>query len=171
MASCWSEVVSNSVEQGDLFIDCEIPSLPPTAFSAESASAELILQTVSVIVLTQTCQIEQQKVKNAVICRVASVSKFDEGPDGPRGKQFWSNARSWRDDRFHLLMPPSESSVFGDLLVVDFREIYTPPVAYLQTFTGAKRSRLLSPFLEHLAQRFGYYFMKVALPSELPRHP
>jgi hypothetical protein len=171
MGGCWSEVTTNTIEQGDLIADCEIPSLPASAFDPEASSVEISLQKISAIVLTQTCQIEQQKVKNVVICRVVTVSKFDQGPEGPRGRSFWSNVRSWRDDRFHLLHPPSSSEIFSDLLVADFREIHTPSVSYLKTFAvDKKRARLLSPYLEHLAQRFGYYFMKIALPSELPPH-
>ncbi len=172
MVSCWSEITTNAIEQGDLFVDCEIPNLPTAPFGADASTGDLMLQKMSTIVLTQTCQIEQQKIKNAVICRISTVSLFDRGQDGARGKTFWSNVRSWRDDRFHLLHPPSESDLFAELLVVDFREIYTPSVSYLQTLAvGAKRSRLLSPYVEHLAQRFGYYFMKIALPTKLPTHP
>ncbi len=171
MAGCWSEVETNAIEQGDLLPECEIPTLPLEAFGAQASEIEVMLQKISVIVLTQTCQIEQQKVKNAVVCRVVSVAKFNQGSEGPRGSGFWSNIRGWKDDRFHLLRPPMGSENFFDLLVVDFREIHTPSVAYLQTLTKGNRSRLVSPYVEHLSQRFGYYFTKVALPEELPLHP
>ncbi len=32
-----------------------------------------------------------------------------------------------------------------------------------------KRLRLLSPYKEKLAQSFAYYYMRVALPNDIPR--
>jgi len=165
-------VSSIAIEQGDLLLGCEMPRVPAAAFDRSASTPEISLEEIDTIVLTQTCQIEHGKLKNVVVCRVVTVSQFNQGHDGRTGKDFWSNVRSGRDDRLHLLHPPSGSSAFLDLLVVDFREIFTPPLTYLHTFANSKhRSRLQSPHLEHLAQRFGHYFAKVALPIELPKHP
>jgi hypothetical protein len=172
MSPCWSTVSSKVIEQGDLLLGCEMPRLTSAAFDPAVSTPEFFLERIDAIVLTQSCQLEQGKLKDVVVCRVATVTQFNHAHGDKFGKDFWSNVRSGRDDRLHLLHPTSGSSTFSDLLVVDFREIFTPPLAYLQTFaTGKDRSRLQSPHLEHLAQRFGYYFMKVALPTDLPKHP
>lgn len=58
-----------------------------------------------------------------------------------------------------------------DSLVVDFREIYSLPLAYLKLHAKAldQRWRLNSPFLEHFSQAFARFFMRVGLPSSIQK--
>ena len=58
-----------------------------------------------------------------------------------------------------------------DSFVVDFREIHSLPFEYVLDFvkTKSERPRLNSPFLEHLSQAFARFFMRVGLPTQIPR--
>lgn len=55
----------------------------------------------------------------------------------------------------------------NDSLVVDFRQIYSLPINFLRNFAAKAeiRKRLKSPYLEHTAQSFGRFLMRVGLPS------
>ncbi len=55
-------------------------------------------------------------------------------------------------------------------LVVDFRQIYSLPVAYLRRHAGGlgSRWRLQSPYREHFSQAFARFFMRVGLPTAIP---
>ena len=57
-------------------------------------------------------------------------------------------------------------------LVADFRQIFSLPVGYLTHRADqlGPRQRLLSPYLEHFSQAFARYFMRVGLPSDIPRY-
>jgi hypothetical protein len=56
-----------------------------------------------------------------------------------------------------------------DALVVDFRQIYSLPVSFLRNFAAkaVMRKRLKSPYLEHTAQSFARFFMRVGLPTSI----
>jgi hypothetical protein len=55
-------------------------------------------------------------------------------------------------------------------LVVDFRQIFSLPVAYLRMHAAilGSRWRLQSPFREHFSQAFARFFMRVGLPAAIP---
>jgi hypothetical protein len=55
--------------------------------------------------------------------------------------------------------------------VVDFRQIYSLPFGFLQKEAAKMeaRKRLISPYLEHLAQSFARFFMRVGLPSAIKK--
>jgi hypothetical protein len=64
---------------------------------------------------------------------------------------------------------PSRRSV-ANRSSINFREIYSLPIGYLQQHAVAlgPRWRLQSPFLEHFSQAFARFFMRVGLPSTIP---
>jgi hypothetical protein len=55
-------------------------------------------------------------------------------------------------------------------LVVDFRQIFSLPVAYLRKHAAGldPRWRLESPYREHFSQAFARFFMRVGLPTAIP---
>jgi hypothetical protein len=56
-----------------------------------------------------------------------------------------------------------------DAHIVDFREIHSLPVLFLASHAGklGRRWRLKPPYLEHFAQAFARFFMRVGLPSAI----
>ena len=73
-------------------------------------------------------------------------------------------------DGLHLLASPEEPRNNRQALVVDFRQIFSLPVAYLKRHADqvSHRWRLQSPYLEHFSQAFARFFMRVGLPVDLP---
>jgi len=52
---------------------------------------------------------------------------------------------------------------------VDFRRLYSLPIAYVRhKLEAALHLRLLPPYREHLSQAFARNFMRVGLPVDIP---
>jgi hypothetical protein len=52
--------------------------------------------------------------------------------------------------------------------IVDFHDVYTLPMTFLESFLQNKqqsRLRLRPPYREHLSQAFARFFMRVGLPT------
>lgn len=70
---------------------------------------------------------------------------------------------------FHLLAECSLPGFERELRVVDFRRLYSLPIAYVRRKLGTvPRLRLLPPYREHLSQALARYFMRVGLPVDIP---
>ena len=69
----------------------------------------------------------------------------------------------------HLIEKCDAKAFSFEKQVVDFRAIYTLPKDFVLAFakTQKVRTRLLSPYKEHLSQAFARYFMRVGLPRPL----
>ncbi|HEV3438433.1 MAG TPA: hypothetical protein VG122_13810 [Gemmata sp.] len=85
-------------------------------------------------------------------------------------KGAWEEVRKGRREGLHLLSSQTNPAISRESLVVNFREIYSLPIGYLQQHAAAlgSRWRLQSPFLEHFSQAFARFFMRVGLPSTIP---
>lgn len=86
----------------------------------------------------------------------------------------WRRVKSNKDDRYHYLTAiaaadDAEGEGFADL-AIDFKRYFTirTDEAYAQMDLGARRrTRLLTPYCEHLSDRFSHFQQRVALPDEL----
>lgn len=61
----------------------------------------------------------------------------------------------------------SEDSM--EIYIVDFHDIFTVPLPFLQGIaeTGCGHLCLLPPYREHLSQAFARFFMRVGLPTDI----
>lgn len=71
---------------------------------------------------------------------------------------------------FHVLAACDLSGLQREVRVVDFRRVYSLPVAFVRkkAFDDGPRLRLLPPYREHLSQSFARFFMRVGLPTDVP---
>lgn len=55
--------------------------------------------------------------------------------------------------------------------IVDFHNVYGVPLEFARRFADGKgkRLRLLPPYREHLSQAFARFFMRVGLPTDIPK--
>jgi hypothetical protein len=85
----------------------------------------------------------------------------------------WNEVLKGRVEGLHLLASPAAPDDSHQALVVDFREIYSLPYAYLAAHATrlGPRWRLRSPYLEHFSPAFARFFMRVGLPSTIPNFP
>jgi hypothetical protein len=167
----WELVSGSALMQGDLLPSCNVPfydDLPLAAvpgavvFSGEIVAA---LEAYDVIVLTQSCDLDNTKVRTVATCPVFALEEFESlGMKMTKAAQWWEDIRKGRQAGLHLLPPPDTDDVRKSL-IVDFRVIYSLPLHYVMKHADAigGRWRLLSPQREHLSNRFGGYFSRVAV--------
>jgi hypothetical protein len=171
----WYQVVGGpEFTQGDILRDCPVPvPAPDEAFlkaarEGEQPETQIGVKTATLIVLTQACDIENNKVESIVLCPVWPLEYVAEKYPQlatPGGKE---KVRKGHFHYFHLLNKDDDLA-FGHL-VVDFRELYSLPTDFLRLVAErcGERPRLLPPYREHLSQSFARYFMRVGLPVDIP---
>lgn len=157
-----------NLEQGDLLPDCPVIYLPnnlkPLLDAQENDEIEIVpeLKTVDLIVMTQSCDLQQDKINQVLLCAYFpfSTKEYNKNKD---------NIRKERMPALHLIEKSDADKYLFEKQVIDFRAIYTLPkdfvIAYIQTLEI--RARLLSPYKEHLSQAFARYFMRVGLPRTM----
>ena len=163
----WFEIVEGeAIHQGDIFEECPILSPDPDA----DDDAEQVPSTRSVydlVVMSQTCDLEQRKIKQVLLCPVWYLSEMHGYLSTTKGKE---DARRGNLPAFHLINKCEIKGFERDYRVVDFRDVYTLPADFLRHRAVAKgqRLRILSPYREHLSQAFARFFMRVGLPVDIP---
>jgi hypothetical protein len=166
----WYERVNGSaIEQGDVLEACAVFS-PPADLEETASQASLVWVRRDVIVLSQTCDMVEgrEKLSEVLLCAVWQRTEFTAG--------FLSTAKGMEEARrgnlpgFHVLASCELPGFEREVRVVDFRRVYTLPLAYLRRRAVATgdRIRLLPPYREHLAQAFARFFMRVGLPVDIP---
>jgi hypothetical protein len=137
------------------------------------------------IVVSQDCDLEwdfreRQKAVPALHKLLPSILFCEVSvADELRGRNgldsgLWKRVRENKDERYHFLravMPEQDSLAEGlPSLAIDFKRYFTVPTdeLYAQLANGEtrRRTRLLSPYLEHCCSRFAYFQQRVALPED-----
>jgi hypothetical protein len=187
MNNIWYDTVeaSERLTQGDLILDCPLVNwsaeplqLENTDNIVEVLGGAIDAISVDVVVMTQACDLEHEKVRNVVLCPLLPLSDYRSSWEGTmREKNQNPTARAWRghcDDItdgfvWNLAILNANPHIDPPIehLIVDFSEIYTAPREFLESllaFRGTPRQRLLPPYREHLSQAFARFFMRVGLP-------
>jgi hypothetical protein len=165
----WSQISEPDLRQGDLLPRCLVP-VAAVDFANENAPGEGTAMEYDLIVLTQSCDREQRKVRLVATCPIFPLAEFEAVNPAFARKGRWNEVLKGRIEGLHLLASPTVPDDNRKALVVDFREIYSLPADHLTDHATrlGPRSRLLSPFLEHFSQAFARFFMGVGLPSTIP---
>ena len=168
--TCWEQIDGRVLNQGDLLRGIDIPVIR-TSFPGGDDGEEVSLDvdTANVIVITQSCDLEQGKTPTVLVAQFYSLSEFETVNSNYKAKGKWNDVARGRVEGLHLLRSPENPDEVAKCLVVDFRALSSLPVEYVSKFAGesGRRWRLQPPYLEHFSQAFGRYFMRVALPREL----
>jgi len=171
----WYQIVRGpDFTQGDIIQECPIPVPQPddaflrAAVQGEEPIAQVGLKTATLIVITQACDIENDKAQSIVLCPVWPLELIGERYQDYASQGGRERLRKGHIHHWHLLNKDDELGL--GFLVVDFRELYALPTNYLRLFTErcGERPRLLPPYREHLSQSFARYFMRVGLPVDIP---
>ena len=161
----WLQVNGPELAQGDFLRDCLLPVFK----GPQAQPSEEELNQANLIVITQSCDLANNKAEFVALCPIHRLSEFEEAnPDFKR--KDWDLVRKGRIEGLHLLASPDHPEDNSEALVVDFGHIVSLPLEYLShhaAFLG-NRWRLDSPFLEHFSQAFARFFMRVGLPSAIP---
>jgi len=167
----WLRVKSEVLNQGDLLRDIAVPSVQSTFPNPdEDGNVPLNVGQANIIVLSQSCDLEQNKVPTVIGARTFTLDEFEGVNPAYKSKGRWTEVARGRVEALHLL-PPTELDDPRSWILVDFRMIFSLPVGYVARFAdeAGDRWRLQSPYLECLSQAFGRFFMRVALPTSPPK--
>lgn len=152
--------------QGDVILRCPVPLV--TRSGGDYDIEEMMLD---VLVLTQSCDLENTKVDTVLLGRIQSweavvTAESARGNTFIKGKEARKKLQQGAFPNFCLL----HRSVAPELSwsVVDFHELHTMRRSELEQHAASlgARLRLISPYREHVAQSFARYFMRVGLPLD-----
>jgi len=186
----WYEAVDGDVRltQGDIILDCPLlrwkdVSSPLTKEDPDTLKRALDVIRADVVVMTQACDLENEKVKDIVLCPHVSITKHQETWETEMRKRtekslskFWQR---YCDDickgvifNLSILNSGDTGTLTTDHRIVDFSEIFTIPRSFLESLLKERnqpRLRLLPPYREHLSQAFARFFMRVGLPTDISK--
>lgn len=190
MSLNWYALVSaeDPLDQGDLIFNCPIVGWQegPIELSEDSDSVRRLRDVIDVtetdvVVMTQTCDLAQNKVRHVVLCPVYALSIYREtweavqrtAGQAPTGKS-WARhvdhiaaGQIWN---LALLNSEEGTGYQTEHHIVDFQEVLSLPREFLDTWirtNNKPRLRLLPPYREHLSQAFARFFMRVGLPMDI----
>lgn len=178
MSSGWYTEVAPAtpVTQGDLIDACPVIEWD-SAGEIRDLRAATRAATQDVIVMTQACDLEHGKVENVLLCPRAKLSEYRQAwENDQRAKGQNPTPKSWGKhcenirDGFVWNLGLLDSTPGGEVVVVDFHEVFTVPRRFLDSLLRAQgnpRLRLTSPYREHLSQAFARFFMRVGLPTSV----
>ena len=172
----WYEEIIQSVKitQGDIIFKCPIPVPNEKLFDAilsstESLEAPLDIKEVDIIILSQACDIEQNKIDSIAVCPLWPLTTLKDKSGYYKSSKARESLRQGKEPSYHLLNKHFSNNITFPYAVIDFHRIYSLPKDYLNAITRsiAFRLRLLPPYREHLSQAFARYFMRVGLPVDI----
>jgi len=172
----WYEEICNSdnIAQGDIISNCSIPIPNQELFQAllddgDSINASVDIKCADVIILSQACDVLNNKVDSIVICPLWSLKKLVDTNSYYNSSKARESLRQGKEPSYHLLNEYESPAIRNDFVVADFHRIYSIPKPYLKKIAEKihVRLRLLPPYREHLSQAFARYFMRVGLPTDI----
>ena len=167
---------SDDVTQGDIIVNCPIPlpnsSLYQAALAFKSEVSDPIdVKQADIIILSQACDIINNKIDSLVVCPVWTLKQLIESNEYYKGTKAKERLRQGNEPAYHLLNNYKSENINLDYSIVDFHRIYSLPKDYLKSFAINInfRLRLLPPYREHLSQAFARFFMRVGLPLDIDK--
>jgi hypothetical protein len=163
MMDDWYEIVNESgLEQGDILRSLDVPRVtrrPSGAYSAVVTRGDFI-------VLSQSCDLDNDKIAEVLLAAVFKYDRLYAEADHYRASSFRRSMVMGAQPAFFLL-PPHSAVADSGWCLVDFHHLHLLEKAACSQFatSSGPRLRLRPPYKEYLAQSYGRYMMRVALPS------
>ncbi len=149
------------IDQGDLIEGCVVAILESFTLGRREYDAEF--ETPRVIVLTQTCDLANDKTSVVTVAEVQNAQTFvDAGILKPADiKGPLRSGRIWG-----LYFLPADAALGLPEMIVDLRRLHTVKLDMLRTLCAAgKRPGRVQPlYREHLAKHFADTFSRIGLP-------
>lgn len=178
MKYAWYEekYLSDDITQGDIIINCTIPIPNISIYDAMINGKDIVEDSIEIrlgdfIILSQACDIENDKIDTIVLSPVWTLEELMKTDVRYKSSKAREELRQGNQPSYHLLHNYKSDNLEMKFSVVDFHQIYTLPKEYLKKTARniTYRIRLLPPYREHLSQAFARYFMRVGLPSDIPK--
>lgn len=162
----WYEVAKGeSLEQGDLLPNVRVPRVVVDP-SAENGF-RILVGTGSYVVLSQTCDLENDKVKEVLLASVLTYQEMAHEIGAAARSTAFREALIKGADFAYFLLHRFDEQPNLEWSVVNFHQLRLIDVKFCRSHARSlgPRLRLVSPYKENLAQSFGRYMMRVALPQ------
>ena len=150
------------VDQGDLIEGC--PALHVREFRfGQAETFEIDWESRRVIILTQTCDLVQEKITSANVAEVFDARQLVDNnilkPADVKGPL--RSGRIWG-----LYFLPADASLGLNEMIVDLRRLHTVRLDLPRELcrAGKRRARLHTPYREHFAKHFADTFSRIGLP-------
>lgn len=164
----WYSIIgeTESINQGDIIENCPI-MIPPRTIGS-GGGIDVDLDEFDVIVMSQSCDLENGKVKFALACPVYKIGDFINRNNFYADKK--TSLRQGHVIHYQMLHECTITGFECEHLIVDFKRIFSIDYKFLKDFVKDKgaRKRLLPPYREWLSQMFARSFMRVGLPMDIP---
>lgn len=165
----WGTVSGSTLEQGDLISHCPVYRVVE---ASDPDNPIVLLEEQDLLVLTQSCDLENDKVTEVLVATVTSYDAMlqrdgDTHPD-IKSRKF---RKGLVDGYLHpyALLPRRDQEPTLPWSIVNFHHVFTIPKPLASQIANQRglRLRLRSPYREHAAQAFARYIMRVGLPATL----
>ncbi len=172
----WYELQENSADitQGDIIKGCPVPILKEYDISKIDQNVKAEIEIIDGIVITQACDIANNKVDNIILCAITSKSDFEsdltkKGKTASTIKNNIAGIIKGQQNAYHIINEYKSSEFSQDYYIINFKDIFSLPVEVAKAIAvkNGKRLRLCPPYREHLSQAFARYFMRVGLPIDI----
>jgi hypothetical protein len=177
LSEWWTTTSGPGLEQGDLLRGLPIVRIGGVDLAGDSATVRSDVEVIDAIIVTQTCDLVNDKVGTALVARVVGWAEFvaaqvEAGNMAVRSAAFRRSLI--RGDVPPLTLLHARDAAPGlPWSVVDLRELHVVERvrvdAHVERSDHRPRLRLISPYREHFAQAFARFFMRVGLPHDAGR--
>lgn len=130
MTPFWIPHQASDLAQGGFLPRCLVPRFAPD-FGTSDQPQTVPVAHADLIIVTQSCDLENARAQFVALCPIHSLEKFESVNPQFRQKGAWEEVRKGRREGLHLLAALEAPEDNRQALVVDFRQIYSLPFAYL----------------------------------------
>lgn len=173
MQEWYKTVSSRALEQGDLLRKVPVPQVVGVQWPIEDgASVGVQLAFRDLVVLTQSCDLETDKVDEVLVAVILSYQQLWVASGATNSflkSSGWRKSLRQGEQPAYCLLQNLDGTGADHYTIADFHHLYSLPKSYLEEAAERQpgRLRLVAPYREHLAQSFGKYIMRVGLPITL----
>ena len=159
----------DALTQGDIVDGCPIFSLDQAAPDEPNPVPRRYRE--RVVVLTQACDLAQDKTSRVVVANVRSCE--DLVVAGLMKKSTIKDQVRLHKMPGWYFLPKSDGPMTLPESIVNLRDLHTVPRAILEGLAarGGRIGGVCTPWREHLAQHFGISYMRIGLPEPYETEP
>ncbi|MBJ6145840.1 hypothetical protein [Hymenobacter sp. BT559] len=184
--SDWYQIVppESTLMQGDVVFNCPRVVLPDdlTLDSVDRGDFEVDIIYTNAVIITQSCDIGSKEASEILLCPIYPFTSWLQTVDdyilnsakGHNTKKIvekaYENLRKGGYSAFHFLNKDNKVS-FNDFQVVALNRPFSLNTAIVKQMLKGQQKivRLNSPYREHLSQAYATLYMRVGLPTNIPR--
>lgn len=135
--SWWRATRGDALAQGDYLEDCPVPIVPDAFDPIIGMDIEFAIEKYNVIILSQSCDLAQAKVKSVVVCPIYTLQEIQSVLPQYSKLTSWEPVRRGQVEGWHMISGFLGSDDNASSFIVDFKQVYSLPIGFLKKFAGA----------------------------------